>query len=288
MLGYTDSPFRISLSDFDGPIDLLLHLVKSHELPIERVSLAQVTEQYLSVIEGLPDLDLEVASEYLVVAATLLSIKACALLSEKSAFEGELEENMPDPHRELLENLRRAEVFKEGAVTLQDRDLLGVDVFRAKPTLDAVEDPEPQFVSHDAMLLGEAFRKLLEKNGATKALLRIEFDSTSVVERMIKILDNLKAAGTPLRFSKLFEDLSDRLSLIGSFVALLELAKRRAIVIKQEVGLEIEAADSEQAQYGEIFIALSGEELNTIGLESEFDRSYEEQSDEPVEKVSAG
>lgn len=259
MQGATDSPFKVSLTDFNGPIDLLLHLVKSRELEIERVSLAQVTEQYLEVVEGIKDLDLEVASEYLVVAATLLSIKACALLAERSQFENELEENMPDPHRELLQMLRDAQVFKEGAAILNDRDILGINVFKPKASLDQIEAPEPTYMSHDVMLLGQAFRKLLERSGKDQNLMRIEVDTSTVVERMVRILDSLKAAGAALPFSALIPDTTSRSSLIGSFVALLELTKRRAIVIRQE--------DSFQ----EIFIALSGEEMSSFGLVSEFD-----------------
>jgi len=255
------SGFKVSLAEFDGPIDLLLHLVKSRELCIERLSLAQVAEQYLAAIQRLHDLDLEVASEYLVVAATLLSIKASALLSEKSEFESELEEHMPDPHRELLEMLRQAQVYKAGAQQLSSRDLLGLHVFRAPDQLADIETPQLVYLTHDALLLGEAFRKLIERTGADKRLFTIQADSVSVIERMISILDALRAAGAPLPFTALLSGVSGKIGLIGSFIALLELTKRRAIAVRQE------------GDCGEIYIALSGEDLSTLDLTADVDRA---------------
>lgn len=251
--------FEVRLDAFDGPIDLLLHLVKGNELSIERISLAAVTGQYLTCIEQMQDLDLDIASEYLLVAATLLSIKAAVLLHDPIELQGELEDNLPDPHRELLERLRAAQVYKEGAERLGKMDILGVDVFHRPPTLGEFESPEETYRSHDSMLLGQAFRKLLERVGKEGFLLRFEVDSVSVVERMVSILDSLKNSNGPLEFSKLLTDVGSRIAIVNSFIAILELCRRNAIIVVQDNSFE------------EIRIGLSGTVIDKAVLTSEFD-----------------
>jgi len=257
--GIVPSFFEVKLDTFDGPIDLLLHLVKNHELEIERISLAAVTEQYLACIEKMQEFDLDIAAEYLVVAATLLSIKAAVLLQDPLQFENELESTMPDPHRELLERLRSAQIYKDGAQVLGNRDLLGVHVFDRPPSLSDFEDPEEVYRPHDSMLLGQAFQKLLERVGKEGFLLKIEVDSVTVVERMVKVLDLLRESRGPVSFTKLIPDLTSRMSLVNSFIAILELCRRCAIRIIQD------------DNFKEIQIALGSIVIDDQQLTSEFD-----------------
>jgi segregation and condensation protein A len=251
--------FEVRLDSFDGPIDLLLHLVKGNELSIERISLAAVTSQYLECIEKMRDLDLDIASEYLLVAATLLSIKAAVLLQDPIELQNEPEENLPDPHKELLERLRAAQVYKNGAMELGKISMLGIDVFQRPSTLSAFESPEEVYRKHDSMLLGQAFRKLLTRIGKEGFLLKFEVDSVTVVERMVRIVDTLKSANGPIEFASLFQDAKNRMSIVNSFVAILELCRRCAIVVLQ------------QNSYEEIKIALSGTDIDKSNLTSEFD-----------------
>jgi len=251
--------FEVRLDSFDGPIDLLLHLVKGSELSIERISLAAVTSQYLECIEKMRDLDLDIAAEYLLVAATLLSIKAAVLLHDPIELQNEPEENLPDPHKELLERLRAAQIYKNSAAELGKISMLGVDVFQRPSSLSDFESPEEVYRKHDSMLLGQAFRQLLTRIGKEGFLLKFEVDSVTVVERMVKILDNLKIAKEPVSFSSLFEGSKNRMSIVNSFVAILELCRRSAIVVLQ------------QGSYEEIKIALSGTEIDKGNLTSEFD-----------------
>lgn len=256
---FDPSPFDVRLGSFDGPIDLLLHLVKSNELQIERISLATVTSQYLECIERMQELDLDIAAEYLVVAATLLSIKAAVLLQDPLDLELEGDANLPDPHRELLERLRAAQIYKEGAQVLGGRDLLGVDVFNRPTTLAEFENPEEVYRPHDAMLLGQAFRKLIERVGKEGFLLKIEIDSVTVVERMVKVLDMLRNSDGPVSFYKLIPDITNRMSLVNSFIALLELCRRSAIRIIQSDNFE------------DIQVMLSSGQIDENNLTSEFD-----------------
>ncbi|RMG40782.1 MAG: segregation/condensation protein A, partial [Candidatus Dadabacteria bacterium] len=179
--------FEVRLDLFSGPIDLLLHLVKQNELPIEKLSLAEVTAQYLECIETMRRYDLEVAGEYLVIAATLLSIKSSLILNEPVEMVEDEEGNLVDPHEELLRRLREAEVYQEGARKLAGYHLLGYEVFAAPSSLKRYKAAEVQFKEHDPMLLGRAFKKLLE-NAVPESEMEITLEAVSIVERMMDVL----------------------------------------------------------------------------------------------------
>jgi segregation and condensation protein A len=235
--------FFIRVEQFDGPIDLLLHLVKQNELPITKVSLGLVAEQYLNCLERLQDVEVEIVGEYLVIASTLLSIKArlvlCQpvdeLMGDDDAF---LEE---DPHEVLLRRLREAAVYKDGADHLAERPVLGVDVF-APP---GIQGGKVVFLSalkdHDPMLLGKALRALVKRKGVSLAPMTLQFDPVSVSERMQTILqiltDKKIVAGTSaIDFEELAMKVGGGLDmgvLITCFLALLELTRKRAIRIEQ-------------------------------------------------------
>lgn len=251
--------FEVKLDLFSGPIDLLLHLVKQRELPIEKVSLATITDQYLRCIESAQEFDLEIAGEYLVIAATLLSIKASIILNKPVELVPDEDGNMIDPHEELLRRLREAQIYKDGAEHLGRNPLLGIDVFAAPPSLSQFPDPDVTFVEHDPFLLARAFKKLLEHSGESAALLTFSVDSVSIVERMMTILDTLKANPAGVVFYKLIPDITSRASIISSFLALLELCKRQAIRVRQDESFE------------EIVVAIASNEVDTEQLSSEFD-----------------
>ncbi len=257
--------FQVKLDLFDGPIDLLLHLVKENELEITRVSLAEVTNQYLACLEQMRRFDLEIAGEYLVIAATLLSAKSSLLLEEPVELIEDDFGNLVDPHEELLRRLREAEIYKEGARMLDDSGMLGRDVFAPPGMLGEFAAPPVEYHEHDPFLLGKAFQKLLnELEGAEARIYTVTLESVSIVERMMGVLDTLRKHSGPVVFYKLIPDLTSRGSIIGTFVALLELCKRQAICVQQVNSFE------------EIQIALSGTEFDSIGLVSEFDQEIDE------------
>ena len=254
--------FEVQLELFTGPIDLLLHLVKANELPIEQISLAQVTVQYLQCIEKMRALDLEIAGEYLVIAATLLSIKASILLNEPVELVEDEEGNLVDPHQQLLERLREAEVFKDSAQWLDRLTYLGIDVFPPESHLDTIPTPPGRFKEHDPLLLGMAFKKLLEAAGKPE-LYTVTLESVSILERMMGVVEVLRKAAGPVVFYKLVPDLTSRSSIIGTLIALLELCKRQAISVTQD------------ESFKEIMIGLSGEVVDTGNLTTEFDSKAE-------------
>lgn len=255
--------FEVRLENFDGPIDLLLHLVKRQELPIEKLSLYQITAQYFECLDKMRNLDLDVAGEYLVIAATLLSIKSSILLNEPVELIPDDEGNMIDPHQELLDRIREAAIYKEGAMKLSDRDLLGLDVFENVSILKTVPTPGAKYKDHDPLLLARAFKKLLSQTKDSGPLFSITVDSVSILERMMTILDRLGKAEGPLSFVRLIEDPTERGSVISGFLALLELCKRGAIAVRQN------------ENFDDISIVLSDRAHDLGAFESEFDDSDE-------------
>ena len=250
--------FQVRLDLFDGPIDLLLHLVKGRELPIEKVSLAAVAEQYLACIESVHDFDLEIAGEYLVIAATLLSIKSSVLLGEPATLVEDADGNLIDPHEELLRRLREAAIYKEGAQYLGSLSYLGIDVFPNLALLKEIDPVDPGYAEHDPFLLGRAFRKLLANAGPGSSL-QIAYDPVSIVERMMGVMNALRAEGGTMQFHRLVPDLTNRASIISTFIALLELCKRQIIKVEQ-----LENSD-------EIAVGLASPDAQASDLSSEFD-----------------
>lgn len=263
--------FEVRLDQFSGPIDLLLHLVKLNELPIEKLALAQVAVQYMECVTNAKRFDLEVAGEYLVIAATLLSIKSSLLLNEPVELIIDEDGNLVDPHEELLRKLREAEVYKEGAELLTKRDLLNVDVFAAGVYQNGSAAAAVRYRPHEAMLLGMAFRKLLKQSGDQERVFTIEVDRVSIVDRMMRVLKLLQEKSGPVLFDDLIEDRSSRAALIGAFLAMLELCKRQLIQVEQGDTFEV------------IYVSLVSTDLNVTGLTSEFDEEIS-----PTEEVAHG
>lgn len=267
----SEQPFEVQLELFDGPIDLLLHLVKKRELPIEKVSLAEVTSQYLECISRISELDFDLAGEYLVIAATLVSLKSSVLLGEPKV-EFVDEEKGPDPHEELLRRLREAAIYCEGAGLLATRPLLGVDVFPAQPAKGSLVSAVV-LRDHEPLLLGKALRKLLDRVGAhQKQEIVIKVDPVSIADHMVRIVDSLKLKAGGCLFEELFDRGNEGgvigaaglggagaagnredaqldsakggsnlatpkltvSSIVATFLALLELAKRSMLVISQD------------------------------------------------------
>lgn len=255
--------FEVRLDLFDGPIDLLLHLVKQRELAIEKVALAEVANQYMLCLEQMRNFDLEVAGEYLVIAATLLSIKSSVLLNEPVELIEDSDGNLFDPHQELLRRLREAEIYKDGAEHLSERSVLGIDVFAPPSSLKRVKAAAVKYKNHDPMLLGKAFQKLLEGTKEEPEM-AITMEAVSIVERMMGVLNQLRAIGGSELFYKLVPDLTSRAAIIGTFVALLELCKRQIIAVRQEIETE------------QIYIDLIAEEVESESLTSEFDQSEDD------------
>jgi segregation and condensation protein A len=220
---------KIQTEIFEGPLDLLLHLIKKNEVSITDIPIAPITEQYLAMMELMQDLNLDLAGEFLVMAATLIHIKSRMLLPPD---ETDLEEDEAgDPRDELIRRLLEYQRFKEAAGELERRDILKRDVF--------VRSPEPPdevetvgFESVSLFDLISALRTVLERL-PKDSVHQVTLETVSVREKMSMLLDDLHRKGRVV-FQELFAGAASRLEVIVTFLAMLELVKIRAVKIWQE------------------------------------------------------
>ncbi|HKI97545.1 MAG TPA: segregation/condensation protein A [bacterium] len=224
-------PLQVTLPIFDGPLDLLLHLVRKQELDINEVRLADLTEPYLAYVERIQELNLDQGGEFLAIAATLIWIKSRTLLPRETQ-----EEDEPDPEtleEMLLLRLQEYQRFKDAAVQLADRDLLGRDVFARSPESEPEAPPSegPAIEEVSLFSLLEAFREALERSANVRNLHIIP--ERSRVEDKVDALLRRMASGSSLFLHDLFADAVDREEIILTFIAMLELVRLQAVRISQ-------------------------------------------------------
>jgi segregation and condensation protein A len=214
---------------FEGPLDLLLHLIKKNEVSITDIPIAAITEQYLATLELMEMLSLDVAGEFLVMAATLVHIKSRMLLPPDETDLEEDEEG--DPRDELVRRLLEYQRFKEAAGELERRDILKRDVFVRSP-----EPPEQvETVGFETVSLFDliaALRTVLDRL-PKDSVHQVELETVSVREKMSQILADLHRRGKAV-FQELFTGAVSRMEVVVTFLAMLELVKIRAVKIWQE------------------------------------------------------
>lgn len=219
----------VKLEVFEGPLDLLLHLIKKNEVSITDIPIATITEQYLATLELMQSLSLDVAGEFLVMAATLIHIKSRMLLP--LGEEEDEEEEGGDPREELMRRLLEYQRFKEAAGELEQREILKRDVFARGPELP--DDVEPGgFEGVSLFDLISALRQVLERFPEERVH-EVTLERISVREKMSLLLDDLHRRGKVV-FQSLFEAAASRLEIIVTFLAMLELVKIRAVRVLQE------------------------------------------------------
>ena len=220
--------FQIKLDMFEGPLDLLLHLIREHQLDILDIPIAAITEEYLRYLAAMHELDLDVAGEYLLMAATLIHIKSKMLLPPDEMAEGE-EGEEEDPRAELVSRLLEYKKFKEAAQTLglleSEAQLLHR---RGAPAME-FEVEGPLQVSMVELL--RAFRDILMR-AETPTPLEITPEELNVGQRIVNLVDRL-AAESPLEFTRLFSVGARRVEVIVTFLALLELLRRGLASVRQ-------------------------------------------------------
>jgi segregation and condensation protein A len=213
MEGYT-----VKVDIFEGPLDLLLHLIKQNQLDIYDIPIALVTEQYLEYIRIMKALDLTIAGEFLVMAATLMYIKSRMLLPAPLEDEEEEEE---DPRAELVQRLVEYKRFKEAAHHLSHQPLLGRDVFiRPVQEIEAATGE----IEADLFHLIDALRELL-KHQKVEDFHEVTLERITLREKIRELYERLQGIGEAVPFSELFAPLASRVELIITFLALLELIR---------------------------------------------------------------
>lgn len=227
--------YQVRLEHFEGPLDLLLFLIREHEVDIYDIPISLVTQQYLQYLELLKLLDLEVGSEYLLMAATLLRIKSKMLLPRRPEEE---EEETADPREELVQRLLEYRQFKEAAGVLNEHQDRNADVFY-HPSAEHPDEDLNGVETLDTRLAGNLnLWDLLQAFKFTLDRAKDDFDRTveretlSIEDRMDDILDHLKRQKS-LFFSALFQEDLSRSFLIITFLALLELIRQNRVVFEQ-------------------------------------------------------
>ncbi|WP_077615227.1 segregation/condensation protein A [Caenibacillus caldisaponilyticus] len=233
--------YKVKIDAFEGPLDLLLHLIKKLEIDIYDIPVAVITEQYLDFIHAMQELQLDVASEYLVMAATLIEMKSRMLLPKPEPLDADLDETAPedeeDPREELVRRLLEYRQYKEAAEVLKEKELERRKVYAKPPSdltayVDKAPDPPLANVSIYDMLA--AFRHLLRRKQLEKPLnTKVQKQEVPIGPRMEAIVKRLKVSRKPLAFSALFT-YPNRTHLVVTFLALLELMKERRIMCVQD------------------------------------------------------
>jgi segregation and condensation protein A len=227
-------PYTFRLEMFEGPLDLLLHLINKNELDITNIPIALITDQYLEYLRLMKVLNLDIAGEYLLMAATLLHIKSKTLLPSPSDQE---EEEGEDPRAELIRRLLEYQKYKKAAVELEERPLLDRDVFIRLIPLESEEPAEEERVEVNLFELLEAFRGVLERVKA-ETVHEVILDRFSVEEKVQEILSLLQRENRSIAFHFLFSEKASRREIIVTLLAILELVKMKLIRIFQPAPFE--------------------------------------------------
>jgi segregation and condensation protein A len=221
--------YTIKIPVFEGPFDLLLHLIRENKIDIYDIPIAVITGQYLQYIEMMKELNLEIAGEFLVMAATLIHIKSRMLLPPD---EEAPEEELGDPREELVLKLLEYQRFKEAASGLREREDTWIKVF-CRDLLAETEDEERELCLFDLNLfdLLDAFKKILDK--APPEIVSITKETLTVKDRMAMMMEIIEGKEA-VRFEDLFSGAITRPMIIVTFIALLELIRLGLLRVYQE------------------------------------------------------
>ena len=232
---------KVQLEIFEGPLDLLLYLVKKEEVDIYEVNLTKIATQFIEYVEVMKELDLDIAGEFLVMAATLMYIKSRELLPKNQQVEVGEEEDEEDPRWELIRQLVEYKKFKDAAAKLHERELLQEQIYARLPGRPdfAVDTPNvrPEVSIFD---LVNAVSSILKRYGQREEARDVFEDKWTVSEKIEFVAQLVRERGC-LRFSELFENAASRMEVVVTFLALLELIRMKQLRIEQaEAFAEIE------------------------------------------------
>ncbi len=224
------SPYDVSIDEFEGPLDLLLDLIRKHRIDIFDIPIAKITDQYLGYIRRAEELNVELSAEFVLMAATLIQIKSKMLLPTDPAIPGEEPE---DPREELVKQLLDREVFINAAQMLRHKRIVEENVWSVPADENFVEeDAEEPGLAVTLFDLVQTFEEVLErfKNRST---LEVEEEEVSVAGRITFLKNLLKSADGPISVRDVFLRQPGRRALVSTFLAVLELVKAQAIELRQ-------------------------------------------------------
>ena len=219
-------PWSLKLPEFEGPLDLLLHLCQKHELDVLNIPVAFVTEKYLEYLAVMELMHLELAAEYLVMAATLVHIKSKMLLPTpppEQEDEAEAGEEI-DPREALIRRLLEYQKYKHAAEQLVTRSIAGRDVFlRGAPVAETQSEGLPPLAQVPLFALVDAFQRVLDRS-KVKLSHDVVADRISITDRIGELSD-LLSKRSRIQFEEIFDGLASKFDLVITFLALLEMAR---------------------------------------------------------------
>lgn len=242
--------YKVKLEIFEGPLDLLLYLIRKEELNIYDIPITRITEQYLEYLNLMEQLDLDVAGEFLVMAATLMHIKSKMLLPPDPAG---IETEEMDPRAELVKRLLEYKAFKEAAERLRGFESERAKIFTRTGVEPEMDANDLSLVEVSLFELLAAFTKVL-KALPKDAAHEVSKDEFSVAEKVHQIFHVL-AKKASVRFSELFRDVRNKAEVIATFLALLELIRMREVLARQD------------RQFGEIEISRNPQRIQPVNGE---------------------
>lgn len=254
-------PYKVKIDAFEGPLDLLLHLINRLEIDIYDIPVAQITEQYLIYIKAMNHLELDVASEFLVMAATLLAIKSKMLLPKhEENFEQQIDADLSfeeDPRDELVERLIEYRKYKEAAHDLKSMEEERSLMYTKPPSdlSDFAKEKQPETMESHVSLYDmlAAFQKLIRRKKLRRPITtKIARQEISIEKRMIEVMDELKQLKGRKSFNELFPYPAKE-HIVVTFLAILELIKRNEITFEQ------------QENFGDIFVEAVKEGEEVVG-----------------------
>jgi segregation and condensation protein A len=227
-----DSDYKVQLEIFEGPLDLLLYLIKKEEIDVYDVSLERITRQYLDYIDTFKMLNIELASEFIVMAANLMYIKSRELLP-KDVQPPDEEAEEDDPRWELIRQLVEYKKFKEAASFLGVQEVKSDEFFVTTPELPDLEAPVVGIGQVGIFDLIRAFQRILKRFENASDFREIVNDRFTVADKIEELL-NIVPVGGRVRFEELFNSASSRGEVIITFLAMLELIKLNHLQVEQE------------------------------------------------------
>ena len=241
-----EKDYKVKLEVFEGPLDLLLYLIKRDEVDIYDIPIEHITRQYLEYLEAFQVLDLDIAGEFVVMAANLIYIKSRSLLPVHQQGEDEGEEEA-DPRWELVRQLLEYKKFKEAAGVLGEREEHHSNLFRRFPEAPEVQAERPM-AEVSIFDLINAFQKVLKRINQTEEFREI-FEENHTVSDKIDFVLKMTVARVVLKFSELFAGAASRTEVVVTFLALLELIRLKQLTIAQSEPFgEIEVSRREEIQ----------------------------------------
>jgi segregation and condensation protein A len=244
------SEYKVQFEVFEGPLDLLLYLVRKEEVDIYEVNLTQIASQFVEYVTLMRELDLDVAGEFLVMASTLMLIKSRELLPVEQQAQTDGDEDEEDPRWELIRQLVEYKKFKDAAAHLQGREFEQEQVYPRLPgrfECAAAEPPRPEVSLFDLLAaVNQVLQRHQEKQGP-REIFEDRWTVSEKIEQLRRLLDTRQR----LRFSELFAGATSRSEVVATFLAMLELIRLRVLCARQSAAfseIQISRAESQPAE----------------------------------------